>query len=369
MHACLTRYKHLHNEEWRPQLRRLLERSAEAVNKAKRVGIHSPEGKRLIQVTERKVLAWFRAQAKTLPVAKVSALYVKRLKQLAEATGRSTSPEAIAAQKAVEEWKAAKAEIRRLKARLKRLQDKAAKTAAAKANVATAEKLLAAARQKTIAVKANLIKAIQDEYFVTFTEWLDGGVKQFEVLMNSSIRDGLAAGFKGDLQAWINEFKLAAPPFDAAAMLPDSVIKQAMEHAGELVKGVTDDTAKQLSTVIAESLEKNLSPAQLAKTLRDRFEEIGSVKSKAIARTEMGEAVSDGAFQANKAVGADTKESIQTTDLDDICAVNEADGRIPIDQPHSSGDMHPLYHVNCMCAEAYFGATEAGVAKLLGMEG
>ena len=328
MHACLTRYKHLHNEEWRPQLRRLLERSAEAVNKAKRVGIHSPEGKRLIQVTERKVLAWFRAQAKTLPVAKVSALYVKRLREMP------------IVQEVYSEGKPYKI--------------------VCNLDPSWTQDDIERFREADTPV---------DDFFVLFTEWLEDGIEQFEVLMNSSIQDGLAAGFEGDLQAWIDEFKLAAPPFDAAAMLPDSVIKQAMEHAGELVKGVTDDTAKQLSTVIAESLEKNLSPAQLAKTQRDRFEEIGSVKSKAIARTEMGEAVSDGAFQANKAVGADTKESIQTTDLDDICAVNEADGRIPIDQPHSSGDMHPLYHVNCMCAEAYFGATEAGVAKLLGMEG
>jgi len=295
MHSLLTQYEYLHDQQWHPQLCRLIERSAEAVNKANRLGPQSPEGKRLVVQMERKVLAWFRAQTKSLPVGRVSALYTKRLKAMEET-----------------------------------------------------------------AVDV-------DEFFVTFTEWLDDGIEQFEVLLASSIEDGLAAGFEGDLQAWIDEFKLKAPPFDAAAMLPESVIKQALEHAGERVKGIVEDTAAQLSTVIADALEKNLSPAQLAKELRDRFEEIGSVKSKVIARTEMGEAVSEGAFQANKAVGADTKESIMTTDMDDICVVNEADGRIPIDQPHSSGDMHPLYHPNCMCTEAYFGATETGVAKLLGL--
>ena len=308
------RYRHLHDQVWQPQLHRLVERSAAAVNKAKRIGPQSPEGKRLTASIERKVLAWFRAQARTMPVAKVSSLYVKRLKALQEGYVRVVSG------------------------------------------------------HTTVAIIPEIKEATDvDDFFVLFTEWLEDGIEQFEVLMASSIEEGLAAGFEGDLQAWIDEFKLKAPPFDASAMLPESVIKQAAKHAGELVKNVTDDTAKMLSTVIAEALETNMSVPQLAKELRDRFAEIGKNKSVAIARTEMGEAISDGAFQANKAVGADTKESIQTTDLDDICAVNEADGRIPIDQAHSSGDMHPLYHVNCMCTEAYFGATEAGVAKLLGL--
>jgi len=320
MHTCLTRYAHLHDDRWRPQLHRLLERSAEAVNKAKRVGPNSPEGKRLTERTERKVLAWFRAQAKTLPVAKVSSLYVKRLKKMLEA-------DMIALYSAVP----------------------------GQCVRATPPELTEAATDV-------------DDFFVLFTEWLEDGIEQFEVLMNSSIQEGLAAGFEGDLQAWIDEFKLAAPPFDASAMLPDSVVKRAMEHAGELVKGVTDDTAKQLSTVIADALKTNKSPTQLAKILRDRFEEIGSYKSKLIAEHEMAEAISEGAYEANKAVGADEKESLQTTDFPDFCADNEADGRIPMDQAFSSGHMRPPYHIGCHCDGLYFGATEAGVAKLLGIE-
>ncbi|MBW2308509.1 MAG: hypothetical protein JRG73_16405 [Deltaproteobacteria bacterium] len=288
--ALFSHHPHVH-------LHRVLERSAAGVNKAKRLGPQSPEGKRLARKTERKILPWFRARARKLPLTTVSALYRQRLSGMQEAD------------------------------------------------------------------------VPVDDFFVLFTEWLEDGIEQFEVLMNSSIQEGLAAGFEGDLQAWIDEFKLKVPPFDASAMLPESVIKQAKAYAGELVTGVTDDTAKQLSTVIAEALETQRSVPELAKMLRDRFEEIGTNKSKVIARTEMGQAVSDGAYHANKAVGATEKESIQTTDLDDICAINEADGRIPIDQPHSSGDMHPLYHPRCMCTEVYFGATEEGLANLLGLGG
>jgi len=208
-----------------------------------------------------------------------------------------------------------------------------------------------------------------DEFYVMFTEWLEGEVEQFAVLMNSAIEEGLANGFDGSLQDWIDEFKLAAPPFDAAALLPDDVLKDAAKYAGQMVKGVTEDTAKQLSSTIAEALSTNRSVPELAKMLRDRYDEIGSYKSKLIAQTEMNKAISKGAFESNKAVGASEKEWIQTYAAEvprEEHIANMEQGRIPIGDAFQSGEDYPG-EPNCHCVVLYYGATEEAVAELLGL--
>ena len=45
--------------------------------------------------------------------------------------------------------------------------------------------------------------------------------------------------------------------------------------------------------------------------------------------------------------------SMKDDKVSDGCNANELDGWIPISQPHSSGDMHPLRFPGCRCDELY----------------
>ncbi len=76
-----------------------------------------------------------------------------------------------------------------------------------------------------------------------------------------------------------------------------------------------------------------------------------------IARTETANAVSEGAYRANAEVGASEKEWIWHGGncSSGVCPDNEADGRIPIDDAFSSGDLYPAAHPNCLCVVTYYG--------------
>ena len=210
--------------------------------------------------------------------------------------------------------------------------------------------------------------ALDPEFYSVFLEWLTEAGPEMEALFVESIRDGIAAGFDGGVQEWIDAYGLKPPPYNVMALIPPETIAAALEGAAKKVTGVLADTAEQLSTVIAESLEKRWSPAELARQLRGRFDEIGVVKSKLIARTELAEAIGNGNYTANKTVGADTHEWVQMAGgPTDECTDNASEGVLPIKQAFSSGHLYEPAHPNCRCAVLYYGAKEEKLRELLNM--
>lgn len=131
------------------------------------------------------------------------------------------------------------------------------------------------------------------------------------------------------------------------------------------VTAISETTREYLKTIITEGVEQGWSYGRLAARIRERFAEfadgapITASRARLIALTEIGNAYEAG----NAAVVGDLTDSglemekswltVGDGNVDDICAENEAEGWIPVDQAHKSGDMQPLAHPNCRCTELY----------------
>ena len=98
--------------------------------------------------------------------------------------------------------------------------------------------------------------------------------------------------------------------------------------------------------------QPNLSDAQFQNLLDAKHRTLLNKRRKAIARTEQGQAQSEGSLLRAQGRGKKFKawQTVGDSRVDDACMMNEAQGWIPIEQPFQSGKMQPLEHPNCRCA-------------------
>ncbi len=128
----------------------------------------------------------------------------------------------------------------------------------------------------------------------------------------------------------------------------------------ELIAGIQKTTADSLKRVITTGLDEGWSYNQTAKEIRKLFDgPITTKRARLIAVTESARAYEAGsrAFADTLKDDGITMEKMWMTSHDDRvsdgCAGNEADGWIPIDEPHTSGDQEPPRFPGCRCYEAY----------------
>jgi hypothetical protein len=134
------------------------------------------------------------------------------------------------------------------------------------------------------------------------------------------------------------------------------------------IKDIQDTTAGSLRTVITTALDEGWSYNDTAREIQKLYDgPISTDRAKRIAVTE-----SARAYEAGNRAFADTivddgieMEKRWRTSGDekvcDICLANEADGWIPIDEPHSSGDQYPPAHPGeDRCYEEYRQANGGG---------
>ena len=112
--------------------------------------------------------------------------------------------------------------------------------------------------------------------------------------------------------------------------------------------------------MITTGLDEGWSYSQTAREIRKLYDgPISTKRAQLIATHEAAQA-----YEAGNRAFADTlkddgiiMEKMWTTSHDDRvsdgCEVNEADGWIPIDQPHSSGHQEPPRFPGCRCYEQY----------------
>lgn len=147
-------------------------------------------------------------------------------------------------------------------------------------------------------------------------------------------------------------------------------------HGAELVSRIDETTRGELRSLITAAMEQGRSYDQLAKDIQTQFRGYGDpnsywrfdaprpqghIDSRAhlIAVTEIGGAYEDGEWQAMQemqAAGLTVVKWWSTMGDDRVsagCQENEAEGEIPLDQPHASGDLHPLRFPGCRCTENY----------------
>jgi hypothetical protein len=154
-------------------------------------------------------------------------------------------------------------------------------------------------------------------------------------------------------------------------------------HGAELVSRIDEATRGDLRSLIEAAMREGRTYDQLAEDIQNQFKGYGDpnsywrfdaprpqahIDSRAhlIAVTEIGEAYEDGEFQASREMQAAGLKMVkwwstmEDERVSELCLGNAADGEIPLDEPHSSGDMHPLGHPACRCTENYDVKLEAG---------
>jgi len=135
-------------------------------------------------------------------------------------------------------------------------------------------------------------------------------------------------------------------------------------YGAELVKGVNQTTRDALQVILSQAAEEGWSYQRTAEAITERFAEFAvgrpqdHIDSRAhmIAVTEIGNAYVEGNLQVAQSLQSSgiQMEKYWSTVGDDkvsasICAPNEAQGWIPLDEDFQSGDARPLGHPACRC--------------------
>jgi len=128
-------------------------------------------------------------------------------------------------------------------------------------------------------------------------------------------------------------------------------IDYASKHTATLIKGLNDETANRMRTVISNAIKEKRGIDGLARDIRKQFNDMSRVRSQTVARTETCDALENSFMDRAKDLGVTGKEWI-VTDPCPICEANGNAGIIPINDLFPSGDLRPPAHPNCRCALA-----------------
>jgi hypothetical protein len=123
---------------------------------------------------------------------------------------------------------------------------------------------------------------------------------------------------------------------------------------GKLTIDLGDETEKRLRGALADAWDAGGSYDQMVTAITDTFDGFTQTRVDAIAQTEAVDAYN--AARSDIAAEAGFDEKSWETESGNPCATclaNEAEGWIPIDQDHASGDSEPTAHTNCECVENY----------------
>jgi len=125
----------------------------------------------------------------------------------------------------------------------------------------------------------------------------------------------------------------------------------ASKHTATLIKGLNDETANRMRTVISNAIKEKRGIDGLARDIRKQFNDMSRVRSQTVARTETCDALENSFMDRAKDLGVTGKEWI-VTDPCPICEANGNAGIIPINDLFPSGDLRPPAHPRCRCALA-----------------
>ncbi len=124
--------------------------------------------------------------------------------------------------------------------------------------------------------------------------------------------------------------------------------------------GINDHTESQLRTLITDGRKDGDSHQDIAKAIAAKFDgfagkgSLDQSRAYRVAVTEIGSAYCRGQLEQGKqlaAAGIDMEKGWVTSSGNacDICAGNEAQGWIPMEEQFQSGDDCPLGHPGCFC--------------------
>jgi len=135
----------------------------------------------------------------------------------------------------------------------------------------------------------------------------------------------------------------------------------------KLVDGLNEETVKQISNVISDGIKNKRGIPGIKSDIRHKFDWMArgapsdikgltlASRAEMIARTETSNALSQASLGRMKDMGIEGKEWVTSGDdrvSKTICAPNEAQGVIAVDEAFQSGHDAPPGHPRCRCALA-----------------
>lgn len=129
-------------------------------------------------------------------------------------------------------------------------------------------------------------------------------------------------------------------------------LEQLLASQGVTISSISANRLDELAQVLADALEAGDTAETLSQALAGVLDD--PAWSALVAQTEMTRAVSaatQAVYQANN-IGSQYWLTAEDQRVCQICADNEDQGAVPIDQVFSSGDAYPPAHPLCRCALA-----------------
>ena len=188
---------------------------------------------------------------------------------------------------------------------------------------------------------------------VDIGDFLDPILRTFSDSLQIRIQGHLATAYiRGSAQMveW-GRTKLTDRPVFYEGPPIQEAMDYASKHTATLIKGLNDETANRMRTVISNAIKEKRGIDGLARDIRKQFNDMSRVRSQTVARTETCDALESSFMDRAKDLGVTGKEWI-VTDPCPICEANGNAGIIPINDLFPSGDLRPPAHPNCRCALA-----------------
>jgi len=211
-----------------------------------------------------------------------------------------------------------------------------------------------------------------------FDFFLNPLLARFDTRLYLTLKDAAIVSYlAGSAQtvAWIK-----ANPRIREALGPEDFVRSGVEFEGppipeavnyanrhisevKLIDGITEETRKTISKVIADGIDNKRGVDGLARDIKNHFDWMGrgrpselkgktlASRARMIARTETNDALSQAFMDRSRNMGIEYKEWIVTYPCPQ-CEYNAAEGVVPMDHIFSGGVERPPQHPNCRCALA-----------------
>lgn len=131
------------------------------------------------------------------------------------------------------------------------------------------------------------------------------------------------------------------------------------QHGFGLINGINEVTRGNIATIITNGAAQGWSYSKTATEIRSLYGNMSRKRAQLIAVTETGNGYEAGSnILVRDLAGAGLKMekswlTVGDANVSEGCRTNAADGWIPVDESHDSGDMHPLRFPGCRCTELY----------------
>ena len=211
------------------------------------------------------------------------------------------------------------------------------------------------------AQSAALLEGLQE----VLVDWLEKDHARFQTALVTALHAAASAGFLAACNSWKKRLALGLSPSRTSPRL----YNWAKRRGDQLLALLDKTTRRRITEIITKARKHALSIDETMRSIREYLDNITHGRAEMAARMEANNAVNEGEFQANKALGATAKAWITCRDafVCPTCLRNEQEGRIPIEDPFPSGHNHPPAHPHCRCTIVYFGVTLQSALRTVGL--